>query len=106
MTDESAQRLTELQYVNRALEFAAAVQSDPAAPIGRNAAVQEQMRRIVAFDTPEQIGEEMSKVVNGFLFLTTALIGQLAETTKTTPDQVIEVFRRQTQENIRNVGRS
>ena len=94
----------EFRNVERALWLLTAFRTEYEMPLRDNRWLQDELRKFVAFSTPEEIGAELGRAVNGFVYLSSILVDALAQVSKRSADEVVALYRRQTEENIANAS--
>jgi hypothetical protein len=93
MTD-SAQ---DFRNVDKALKLLRAYRAKPEVPAQQNPAYQKALREIVeGMTSHEEFEAEMGRLVVGQVILANVLTEGLAENSGTTPDQVLDLYERQT----------
>jgi hypothetical protein len=90
----------EFRNIEHALWLLTAFRSEFDAPLKDNRWLQDELKKLVQTDDPEEIVAALGRIVNGFIGLTSALVDNLAESTATTGDEVLAVLRRVTERNI------
>lgn len=90
----------EFRNVERALRLLTAFRRTYDPPQVDNQLFQQELRGLVELETPEETSVGIGRMVNGFLFLTSALVDALAERDECSGEEVMAAYRRRTEENI------
>jgi hypothetical protein len=90
----------EFRNIEHALWLLTAFRAEFDTPLKDNEWLEEELKKVVQTDDPEEIGAALERIVNGFIGLTSALVDNLAESTGDTSEEVLAVLRRVTEQNI------
>jgi len=90
----------EFRNIEHALWLLTAFRSAFNTPLKDNEWLEEELKKVVQTDDPEEIGAALGRIVNGFIGLTSALVDNLAESTGDSAEEVLAVLRRVTEQNI------
>jgi hypothetical protein len=94
----------EFRNVENALALVAAFRAEFTTPLKDGVWVQRQLRRLTSTQTPDETVAELERIVNGCLYLSSALVQGLAECAQRPPEEVLNDFRSEIEKNIPGMG--
>jgi hypothetical protein len=94
----------EFRSVENALALVAAFRAEFTTPLKDGVWVQRQLRRLTSTETAEETVAELERIVNGCLYLASALVEGVAESAHRSAQEVLADYRSEIEKNIPGMG--